>query len=155
MRLRSSTRLTVDMSDHPDIMPQAHCGGRAVFVYGTLRRGQANDITRLSPAPRFVGYASIKGAMHDLGRYPGVVLGGSGDVVGEVYEIAPALEPVLDQIEEVYPQDTNEYQKREVEVSLAGRARLCLLYEINAARVQGTPTIASGDWAAHRRATTV
>ena len=38
-----------------------------VFVYGTLRRGEDNDITRLLPPPRFIGVARIAGTMYDLG----------------------------------------------------------------------------------------
>ena len=40
---------------------------RHVFVYGTLRRGQANDINRLLPAPRYVGQGVITGVMYHLG----------------------------------------------------------------------------------------
>ncbi len=63
------------------------------FVYGTLRRGDDNDITLLSPPPRFLGQAKIVGQMFHLGNYPGVTLGeGASDashIVGEVYEINP------------------------------------------------------------------
>ena len=55
-----------------------------VFVYGTLRRGDDNDITRLLPAPRLVGHAHVAGTLHHLGAYPGIVLGGPGRVLGEV-----------------------------------------------------------------------
>ena len=71
---------------------------RYVFVYGTLRRGGSNDINRLAPAPVWVGEASIAGTLYDFGRYPGVVLGGEGRVVGEVYGIDASLERVLDEI---------------------------------------------------------
>jgi gamma-glutamylcyclotransferase (GGCT)/AIG2-like uncharacterized protein YtfP len=64
---------------------------RLVFVYGTLRRGQRNDIHRYQPAPRYVADATISGTLYHLGAYPGVVLGTSGSVVGEVYEIKPAF----------------------------------------------------------------
>ena len=90
------------------IMPQAPASAtRHAFVYGTLRRGDDNDINRLQPAPVFVGEARIKGRMYHLGRYPGVLLGGPHDVAGEVYAISAELERVLDEIEELYPQQTN------------------------------------------------
>lgn len=123
---------------------------RCVFVYGTLRQGGANDITRLAPPPRLVGKGSIAGTMFDLGRYPGVVLGGGGRVVGEVYAIEPALERLLDEIEEIYPQQTDEYFRREVEVVLDGQAVPCLVYEINSVYVAGKPVLAQGDWMAAR-----
>jgi gamma-glutamylcyclotransferase (GGCT)/AIG2-like uncharacterized protein YtfP len=118
---------------------------RHVFVYGTLRRGEANDINRLLPPPRFVGQAAMAGVMYDLGAYPGVVLGSGGTVTGEVYTIEPALERVLDEIEEIYPQQRDEYFKRELRITVGNRQLGCLVYEINAAYVKGKPVIASGD----------
>ena len=132
-------------------MPQAPHTPRHVFVYGTLRRGDDNDITRLNPAPRWVGEARTAGTMYHFGRYPGVLLGGAGQVMGEVYEISPALERVLDEIEELYPQQTNEYFKRNISVEVDGRAMDCIVYEINAALVAGKPVIASGDWVKGRQ----
>lgn len=125
---------------------------RHVFVYGTLRRGDDNDITRLSPAPRFVGNASIAGTMHHLGGYPGVVLGGSSQVSGEVYAIEAALERRLDEIEELYPQQTDEYFKRLVPVTVDGRTLECIVYEINPRYVAEARVIASGDWVRDRHA---
>ncbi len=100
---------------------------------------------------------------------PGVVLDagaveGSGGVVrGEVYAIAPALEQVLDEIEEVWPQQTGEYTRREVAVTLdnpppdLSRDETCvpcivdcLVYHIDAARSEGRFLIADGDWVVHR-----
>eukprot|EP01041_Mallomonas_annulata_P027043 gene27043-48537_t len=68
---------------------------RCVFVYGTLRLGGSNDITRLQPAPRFVGPAQVAGVLYHLAAYPGLLLGGDQWVVGEVYAIEPALEAIL------------------------------------------------------------
>lgn len=124
-----------------DQLPSRH-----VFVYGTLRRGAANDINRLQPAPRFVGEARIRGEMYDLGRYPGVLLNREDWVLGEVYEISPELERQLDVIEEVYPQQRDEYQKRQVLVTVGTQPVACLVYEINPRYVQGRRRIASGDW---------
>jgi len=134
---------------------------RHVFVYGTLRKGEERDINRLRPAPRWVGRAQVAGVMHHLGSYPGLVLGGPGVVQGEVYAVSAELERVLDEIEEVWPQQTGEYAKREVVVQLdaspepggsRGEARelLCVLYEIAPERTQGKPVISGGDWVLHR-----
>jgi gamma-glutamylcyclotransferase (GGCT)/AIG2-like uncharacterized protein YtfP len=125
---------------------------RHVFVYGTLRRGEQRDINVLLPAPRWVGRASVAGVLHDLGAYPGVVLGGTGRVRGEVYQISAELERQLDKIEEVWPEPSGEYAKREVAVQLdclAGGASaqlVCVLYELARARAVGKPVIAGGDW---------
>ncbi|MCZ8258425.1 MAG: gamma-glutamylcyclotransferase [Polaromonas sp.] len=141
-------------------MPQP--SPRYVFVYGTLRKGEERDINRMRPAPRWIGRGSVAGVMHHLGRYPGLVLGGEGSVHGEVYAVEAELERVLDEIEEVWPQQTGEYAKREVAVLLdapgassgpgdAVRELVCLLYEIAPEHTQGKPIIASGDWVEHLR----
>jgi gamma-glutamylcyclotransferase (GGCT)/AIG2-like uncharacterized protein YtfP len=146
---------------------------RHVFVYGTLRRGEQRDINLLHPAPRWIGSGGIRGALYDLGTYPGVVLDsgaaegavkGAGSVVcGEVYAITPTLERLLDEIEEVWPQQTGEYTRSEVAVTL-DKPHLdlprhetcspcivtCLVYCIEEARGNGRFLIAGGDWVAHR-----
>ena len=133
-------------------MHATHADLRHVFVYGTLRAGQANDINRLHPAPKRVGVARLAGTMYHLGTYPGVVLGGVGQVVGEVYQITPALEKTLDEIEEIYPQQRDEYIKQVVGVDVVPGGvgptqRLpCLVYELNARYAAGKPTVAGGDW---------
>lgn len=143
-------------------MPQP--SARYVFVYGTLRKGEERDINRLRPAPRWIGRACVTGVMHHLGSYPGLVLGVQGTVHGEVYAVDAELERVLDEIEEVWPQQTGEYAKREVAVRLdaaldpaatvkasdVARELVCVLYEIAPERTQGKPIIAGGDWVAHR-----
>lgn len=127
---------------------------RHVFVYGTLRRGEERDITRLQPAPRWLGRASVPGLMVDLGRYPGLVLGAPGQVSGEVYEISAALEQQLDMIEEVWPTPNGEYIKREIAVRLeleGARSSevVCLVYALAPGQASGKTVIAGGDWVYH------
>ena len=117
-----------------------------VFVYGTLRRGEINDINRLHPTPRLLGHARLRGTLYDLGPYPGVILGGEGWVQGEVYATAPELERQLDEIEEVAPVPSGEYTRRHLDVDVAGQTLHCLVYEIAPARVQGCRLIPGGDW---------
>ena len=119
---------------------------RCVFVYGTLRKGGSNDITRLRPAPRFVGMARLAGTLYHLSAYPGLLLGGAVDVVGEVYAIEPVLEQRLDEIEEISGSPDDEYFKREVTLDVDGRSVDCLVYEINPGRVTSAARIESGDW---------
>lgn len=121
-----------------------------VFVYGTLRRGEVNDINRLQPMPRFLGEACVRGELYDLGPYPGLVLGGEARVHGEVYAITPELERELDRIEEVAPVPSGEYLRRHTELDLQGRPLRCLVYEIDPRRVRGCPRILSGDWRQRR-----
>jgi len=117
-----------------------------VFVYGTLRRGQERDINRLQPTAIFRGDGKINGILYDLGSYPGVRLGGEHWVQGEVYQVTPELERQLDAIEEVWPQQTGEYVRRQVTVQCAGAALTCLVYEVAEAHIKGKVIIASGDW---------
>ncbi len=125
---------------------------RYVFVYGTLRRGELRDINRLQPAPVFISNAQIKGTLYALGSYPGVRLGGVQSVQGEVYQITPELERQLDEIEEVWPQQTGEYVRQEVVVHCAALALTCLVYEAAEQSTQGQAVIGSGDWLQRRPA---
>ena len=146
------------------VLPTHH-----VFVYGTLCRGELRDINLLRPRPVFIGRGTVKGLLYDLGHYPGVLLREDDDVTalvyGEVYAIKPELEQILDEIEEVWPQKTGEYSKREAVAQLC-RVRTdfdksgfdgldevrCFLYEINASNTLGKPGIVGGDWVSYRRA---
>jgi len=128
------------------MMPQPPLPDRHVFVYGTLRAGGSNDIARYRPRPLRVGDAGIAGTLHDLGAYPGAVLGGTGRILGEVYRITPEVEAELDMLEGVLADGSGEYLKRELDV-MVGPLRLnCLVYEIHPGRVEGRRVIQSGDW---------
>ena len=132
--------------------PSGQVPERYVFVYGTLRRGESNDINRLQPAPRPVGTARIAGTLYDLGAYPGLVLGGFEGVLGEVYRIAPALEAVLDAIEEIGHLPDDEYIKVDITAPLDESDGLvrCLVYVLNPLRWphqrDSRNPIAGGDW---------
>ncbi|MDL9997157.1 gamma-glutamylcyclotransferase family protein [Variovorax sp. J22P240] len=130
------------------MMPQSTNMPRYVFVYGTLRSGGRNDIARFHPKPERVADARIAGTLYDLGAYPGAVLGGPGEVFGEIYRITPELEAQLDALEEVKPDGSGEYIKREVPVEpdAGGEGLSCLVYEIHPERVRGRRVIAGGDW---------
>lgn len=117
-----------------------------VFVYGTLRRGGSNDIARYRPAPQFVGEAVIAATLHDLGTYPGAVLGGDARLRGEVYRITPEVEAALDVLEDVRADGTGEYLRRELAVDVGGAHVPCLVYELHPERVAGRAVIESGDW---------
>lgn len=132
------------------MMPQAASSSRHVFVYGTLRRGGSNDISRFCPAPEYVGNGEIVGTLFDLGAYPGAMLGGEGRIKGEVYRITPALEVQLDVLEEVKTDGSGEYIRRDVMVDISGRSTCCLVYEINPTRIGDRPIIPSGDWMLQR-----
>jgi gamma-glutamylcyclotransferase (GGCT)/AIG2-like uncharacterized protein YtfP len=131
-----------------------------VFVYGTLRAGEINDINRAAErhgiaAPECVGAAYVTGRLFDFGNYPGLVLDEQGArVSGDVYCIDDALVPVLDEIEDVYPGVEGLFRahRLHVEVNLQDeRTHIdCLIYPVSAAATQGRPRIESGDWVTHR-----
>ncbi|HEV3105749.1 MAG TPA: gamma-glutamylcyclotransferase family protein [Trinickia sp.] len=129
-----------------------------VFVYGTLRAGEINDIARAAwrhgiDVPRLVGTASVQGRLYDFGRYPGLVLDPSaGPVLGDVYAIEEALLPVLDEIEHVYPGVDGLFKSEEVTVEVDGRAMRCLFYPVGADAIENRPCIEVGDWVAYRLA---
>lgn len=102
-----------------------------VFVYGTLRRGEDNDINLLHPHPRFVGPATVEGDLFDFGRHPGIVLREGGPrVLGEVYACAPELIAALDDVELNYPERPGLYRQAFCEIDCAERTLRCLVYEL-------------------------
>jgi len=128
-------------------MPEAHVPSRLVFVYGTLRKGQCNDVGRYAPAPVALGQAEIAGTLYDFGPYPGAVLDGAGIIRGEVYRVDAGVEAQLDALEGVQADGKGEYRRRFVPVTVASMGRVeCLVYEIRAERVRGAPVIPGGDW---------
>ncbi|MBU1358702.1 MAG: gamma-glutamylcyclotransferase [Gammaproteobacteria bacterium] len=131
-------------------MPDPTADPRHVFVYGTLRRGERNDIAHFLPRPDYVGQGRLRGLLYDLGAYPGAVLGGETWIEGEIYRITGEVEAALDVLEEVAPDGSGEYLKREVPVESQGRMLICLVYEIHPERVALKPVIACGDWRERR-----
>ncbi|MBB2916694.1 conserved hypothetical protein [Cupriavidus taiwanensis] len=129
-----------------------------VFVYGTLRAGEVNDLNAAArrhgiAAPTLLGTGTVAGRLYDFGTYPGLVLdAGGGPVVGDIYEIADALLPVLDEIEEVYPGQATLFVREEQAVQHNGQPVACLLYPVADAAAAALPRIDSGDWVAYRRA---
>ena len=134
-----------------------------VFVYGTLRRGDSNDINKLKPAPVWLGYGTVRGSLYDFGDYPGIVLPdeasavdeSSQQVLGEVYRASPALLPVLDEIEMLYPDVPHLYRQVWRTIACGAAHYNCLLYELTDAgkSARGRITAAPGallDWASFR-----
>jgi gamma-glutamylcyclotransferase (GGCT)/AIG2-like uncharacterized protein YtfP len=111
-----------------------------VFVYGTLRQGEAHhgllrDAALLGPHHTEPGYT-----MWDLGAYPGVVAGGRGRILGEVYRVSAPTLRRLDRLED-YPRL---FDRRLIE-SPYGRAWM-YLYRGHS---RGRRPVGSGDWKKH------
>lgn len=131
---------------------------RYVFVYGTLRAGEINDIGLAAArhgvkAPRWVGRAAVVGRLYDFGDYPGLVRDdAAGPVRGDVYEIDEALVPVLDEIEGVKPGIDSLFKSRELIVAVMGRELPCFFYPVDEVSVSGRTRIPAGDWISYRLA---
>ena len=131
-----------------------------LFVYGTLRKACGHEMHGiLERAARFLGDATLRGALYDLGAYPGLLIGGehANLVTGEVYALDPASAgatlAALDAYEGCAPGDTqpHEYRREVVQVTLADASTIAAwTYILN--RVQaGLPQIEGGDYVAWRR----
>ena len=139
--------------DHPVLERPEHATKpptvSLLFVYGTLRMGGSNDIRRFGPYSRLLGPARVRGRLHDLGDYPGLVLGGLDWVSGELHAIAPEIEPALDALEEVWPQRTGLYRRTRALVIAGAQSHGALVYEMDRSRAQVWPLIECGDWLTH------
>ncbi|QBQ97760.1 gamma-glutamylcyclotransferase family protein [Paraburkholderia pallida] len=127
-----------------------------VFIYGTLRAGEINDINLAAARnaigqPRLVGRTAVAGHLFDFGTYPGMIADPkAAPVIGEVYEVDDALVAVLDEIEQVYPGVDGMFAAQKVRVEVAGEQLECLFYPVAHHAVKGHPQIHGGDWVAHR-----
>lgn len=89
----------------------------AIFVYGTLQRGEERERCWPFP-PQRIDLAEIRAELYDLGAYPAIIAG-RDRVVGECWKFAPphlagTLE-VLDEIEGYGQGDVDLYIRRVVE----------------------------------------
>jgi gamma-glutamylcyclotransferase (GGCT)/AIG2-like uncharacterized protein YtfP len=135
-----------------------------VFVYGTLRAGESNDIHRAAERhglaqPVLIGAGHAPGRLFDFGAYPGLVPGLAPDtsapsVRGDVYRIEDAFVPVLDEIEEVVPGVDGLFRPERVHIAVEGQGRVqlvdCLIYSVSGRAVEGLAEIEGGDWVAYR-----
>jgi len=110
-----------------------------IFVYGTLRRGEANHA--LLHRARLLGYhcTEPRYTLLDLGSYPGVVEGGHTAIRGEVYELDGPLFARVDELED-YPRL---YNRRLIPTSFG----LAWLYLYRGPHRRCAP-LPSGDWCA-------
>ncbi|MEE4380260.1 MAG: gamma-glutamylcyclotransferase [Candidatus Competibacteraceae bacterium] len=115
---------------------------QAVFVYGTLRRGEANHHW-LGDAPLLGQHCTAaRYTLLDLGPYPAVVTKGRTAIVGELYALDEGLLSHLDELED-YPR---EYTRERITIP-QGKAWMYLYRQPPADAV----IIPSGDWCRWRR----
>ena len=120
-----------------------------VFVYGSLRRGNAGAMSVRFPDATYVAEGRVRGSLYDLGEYPGLVLDGAASFVsGEVYEVDDDTLYRLDEFEL-----TSDYSRKQVEVEHGSEHTDCWIYvpERDAEFFADCELIKSGDWIAHVR----
>lgn len=128
-----------------------------IFVYGTLRRGEINDLSRAAsraglPPPRLLGPARVPGRLVDFGDWPGLLPDGPGTVLGDLYEVDPSLVPLTDGIEEYTPGAPCCFVRRPVTAQTSGGPVDCQYYPIDPA-FRGAARDMPGDeydWVAYR-----
>lgn len=133
-----------------------------VFVYGTLRAGEINDLAqaaarRALPPARHLGAATVPGALVDFGDWPGLVPVRDGRRVrGDIYAVCPALLALMDEIEEYAPGRPGCFVRRPVlarPLAPPGAAAVaCQYYPIAPAWRGAAPDVAADDWIAYRQA---
>jgi len=118
----------------------------ALFVYGTLRRGEENHGV-LANARLIESRVALLGyEMLSLGAYPGIIARAGATATGELYEVPRDDLAALDELED-YPEL---YDRRWVELANGAHA---LTYVLQPAHANGRPVLASGDWVLERSGT--
>lgn len=123
-----------------------------VFVYGTLLSGQSRAWLLPEDAVRHPAVA--KGRLVNCGAYPGYVPGPTGNVRGELVEIAE-IERVIEVLDRVEGHDPNRtapqnlFQRRLITLAAADGTRVRAWTYIRASQTEHLPVIQSGDWLFH------
>ncbi|CAB3844944.1 hypothetical protein A6I77_22170 [Achromobacter xylosoxidans] len=132
-----------------------------VFVYGTLRAGEINDLAQAAarrglPPARHVGPATVPGMLVDFGDWPGLLPVTDGRrVLGDIYEVDPALLALMDEIEEYVPGRPGCFVRRPVlarPLAPGAAPVACDYYPIDPAWRGAAADIEGDDWIAYRRA---
>lgn len=124
-----------------------------LFVYGTLRKSPspraASAHSRFLSDAIYCGTACITGYLYSLGNYPAFVFNENSLslVKGEIYQIDEKTMAILDEYEEIDPQNpNNEYQRCKLDITTdQGQAISVWVYLMNQ-KPDGKELIESGDW---------
>jgi gamma-glutamylcyclotransferase (GGCT)/AIG2-like uncharacterized protein YtfP len=117
-----------------------------LFVYGSLRRGEENEMAALLHRhARWLGAGTIRARLYAISWYSGAVASDDpGDAVhGDVFELDPSSAGGV--IARLDAYEGAGFARRAVEVSV-GETRVPAHAYLYAASVAGLPWIAHGDW---------
>jgi gamma-glutamylcyclotransferase (GGCT)/AIG2-like uncharacterized protein YtfP len=126
-----------------------------LFVYGTLMTSAVEaklgkpQRARLQREGTSLGDATIKGRLHDLGRYPALMASTSAVAHGEVFRLANPLSSFrwLDMYENVVPvRETYEYERVVRPVWLASGEEIVAWVYLYKADLPLTSQVADGRW---------
>jgi len=118
-----------------------------IFVYGKLRKGGALPLDDTFPDSKFIGDATVRGKLFDLGRFPGLVIDGTESVVhGAVYDVSDETLVKLDAIE-----SSAEYYRERYDVMCNGETTNCWIYLPDPEVCTNDRVISSGDWIEHSK----
>lgn len=124
-----------------------------LFVYGTLRPFVAIPMARwLAAEAHYVGPASARGRLHDLGPYPAMhaARGRRQWVVGDVYRVAsPRILRVLDLYEAGARAVRPRFKRVRCTVTLTCRGQRPAWVYLYRPRVLRAPRIVGGDYRRH------
>jgi gamma-glutamylcyclotransferase (GGCT)/AIG2-like uncharacterized protein YtfP len=126
----------------------------ALFVYGTLLRGELRHPYVARHRPTRIAEGSVHGKLLHLGEYPGLVpCARGGRVRGELVELEDVSASLgeLDEVEEFvgYGEAGSLYRRVLIEVREDASARRTLAWTYRyVATSDGLPEISSGDWRA-------
>jgi gamma-glutamylcyclotransferase (GGCT)/AIG2-like uncharacterized protein YtfP len=100
-----------------------------LFVYGSLKKGGKYHFY-LEEATLVAEHAVAKGVLYDSGLgYPAVVLSGTGNITGEIYDIPDELWPALDDLEGYTGgAETDLFDKLVTTVEVAGEPVEAVIY---------------------------
>lgn len=129
-------------------MPPSH--RTHLFVYGTLRRNRSGRLhPLLRGRSRFVGFATTRGRLYNLGTYPALVLDDGDRIQGEVYQLyTPRVTlSLLDRYEGCTPYAIPpEYRREMLRVRLCNGSALQAWGYVYARPVHSKRRITSGDY---------
>jgi gamma-glutamylcyclotransferase (GGCT)/AIG2-like uncharacterized protein YtfP len=129
--------------------------GENLFVYGTLRRGFANEpAAPLHRSGQFLGRGKVRGRLYLIANYPGLVPAADGDrwVHGELYHL-DSPETILDKLDKYEgcgPADPHphQYRRETVPVLLDSGEWIDAITYVYVLPVHGKQEIPSGEFSA-------
>lgn len=128
-----------------------------VFIYGTLRSGEINDLEKLAERlglapPTRLGQAHTSGTLYDFGDWPGLVATDGGNAIsGDVYAVDEALLAAMDAVEEYEPGQNTLFVRRDVRLEVDGQLLDCFFYPVDPAQLGTAVPIEHTDWVAYRQ----